>query len=136
MRPEVQDNGNTYYRPASRRFTSGKVDLNRSVPYRTGDIVLIDCRPFGPPFHAMVLDSRYEYDCCFPTIFFKIPFTDEYRITALKHKRFYKHAEVDFYEPMLSPLFRLRRVKPEEMTEEDEIFYEDKWNTERGEIDV
>ena len=37
-----------------------------------------------------------------------------------KYKRFYKHAEVGFYEPMLSPLFRLRRVKPEEMTEEDE----------------
>ncbi len=50
----------------------------------------------------------------------QLPFTDEYRITALKHKRFYKHAEVGFYEPMLSPLFRLRRVKPEEMTEEDE----------------
>ena len=121
MSPKAQDNGNTYYIPASRRLSSGEIDLNRSVPYRTGDIVRIDCRPFGPPFHAMILESRSLYDCCFPTIIFKVPFTDKWRMTSLKHKRFYKHAELGSYEPMLSPLYRLKKVKPEEMTEDDDI---------------
>ena len=120
MRPEVQDNGNTYYMPESRMFSSGNIDLNRSVPYRTGDIVKIDCRPFGPPFHAMVLESRELYDCCFPTIIFNIPFTDKWRVTSLKHRKFYKHTEVGSYEPMLSPLYRLRSVSPEEIDEDDE----------------
>ncbi|MCR5105615.1 MAG: hypothetical protein K6B68_14365 [Eubacterium sp.] len=102
MRPKVKDNGNTYFLPESRMYSSGIIDLNRSVPYRAGDIVQIDCRPFGPPFHAMILETKELYDCCFPTMIFKVPFTDEWRITALKHKRFYKHAEVGFYEPMLT----------------------------------
>ncbi len=121
MSPKAQDNGNTYYIPASRRFSSGEIDLNRSVPYRTGDIVRIDCRPFGPPFNAMILESRSLYDCCFPTMIFKVPFTDKWRMTALKHRSFYYHAELGSYESMLSPLYRLRRVKPEEMTKEDEV---------------
>ena len=118
-RPDVQENGNTYYMPASKRFTSGWRDLNRSVPYRTGDIVSIDCRPFGPPFHAVIVESAEAYDCCFPNMTFKVPYTDNWRIASLKHKRFYKDAEISSYCPMLSPLFRLRRVEPEEMTDED-----------------
>ena len=38
----------------------------------------------------------------------------------LKHRWLYKDTGWHIYEPMLSPLYRLRRVKEEEMSEEDE----------------
>ena len=41
-------------------------------------------------------------------------------MTALKHRRFYKHTEEGSYEPMLSPLYRLRSVSSEEIDEDDE----------------
>ena len=51
---------------------------------------------------------------------FRIPYTDKWRLTPLKHKRFFKDNESVNYTPILSPLYRLRRVAPEEMTEDDE----------------
>ena len=118
--PEQQDQGNTYYTPESRRFTSGETDLNLSTPYRPGDIVFIDCRPFGPPFHAMILEARDQYDCCFPRIIFRIPYTDKWTEQALIHRMLYKDAEIGNYRPMLSPLYRIRKVRDDEMTPEDE----------------
>ena len=118
--PKKQNHGNIYYMPESRQFSSGNLELNLPTPYKTGDIVLIDCRPFGPPFHAMILESRDQWDCCHPNIVFQVPYTDKWRITPLKHKRFFKHAELSSYAPMLSPLYRIRKVRREEMTEEDD----------------
>ena len=112
--------GGTIYFSSERRFSSGLSDMNFSTPFKTGDIVLIDCRPFGPAFKAMILESRHQYDCCFPNILFRIPYTDKWRLTPLKHKRFFKDNESVNYTPILSPLYRLRRVAPEEMTEDDE----------------
>lgn len=129
--PEIQENGNIYYtswgdrdfrrqnKRSRRRFMSGDGDLNLSTPYKPGDIVNIDCRPFGPPFHAMILEGRDQWDCCFPTIVFKVPYTNKWRLTSLKHKRFYYDAEINAYEPMLSPLFRIRKVKEAELTDDD-----------------
>ena len=122
--PEKQEHGNTYYMPKNREFADGDLDINIVTPYKAGDIVLIDCRPFGPPFHAMILESRHQYDCCFPNIVFRYPGTDEWSLTPLKHKRFYKDTGWHTYEPMLSPLYRLRRVRNEEMTEEDDKLLE------------
>ncbi len=106
--------------PESRQFSSGGLDLDLPTPYKTGNIVLIDCRPFGPPFHAMILESRDQWDCCFPNIVFRVPYTDKWRMTPLKHKFIFKHAELSSYVPMLSPLYRIRRVRREEITEEDD----------------
>ena len=108
--PKEQDNGNKYYMPESRRFTSGDLDLSIETPYQPGDSVYIDCRPFGPVFYAMILNARHQYDCCFPTILFKVLGTEAWRIEPLKHRRFYKDLELGTYEPMLSPLYRIRKV--------------------------
>ena len=117
LEPYEDESGNTYYRVVD---DDRRRDLNLSTPYKTGDIVLIDCRPFGEPFHAVILEAYDQFDCCFPNIIFKVPHTDEYRCTSLKHKMFYKDAEVGFYCPRLSPLYRLRTVKQSEMTKEDD----------------
>ena len=98
----------------------GELDLNLRTPFKTGDIVLIDCRPFGPPFHAVILESQNQFDCCFPNIVFNVPYTNDWRCTPIKHKRFYKDVEWGSYCPKLSPLYRLRTILPNEMTAEDE----------------
>lgn len=121
MRPDRQEHGNVWFLPDDREFFNGPLDLSVSTPFKVGDIVSIDCRPFGPPFHAVVVEARDQFDCCMPQVLFKMPFTDEYRISALKHKHFYKDAETRTYCPPLSPLYRLRSVKQEEMTKDDEI---------------
>ena len=131
--PYRQESGNIDYLPweagrtygkgeirKTRRFSpGGATDLNLSVPYKTGNIISIDCRPFGPPFHAMILDMGSQWDCCFPTIVFKVPYTNKWRLTSLKHKGLYHHAEINCYEPKLSPLFRIRKVNEEELTVDD-----------------
>ena len=121
MRPDRQEPGNVVFMPSDREFFNGPLDLTVSTPFKVGDIVNIDCRPFGPPFHAVVTEARDQFDCCMPQVLFKVPFTETWSISALKHKRFYKDVEMHDYFPPLSPLYRLRSVRPEEMTAEDEL---------------
>ena len=122
--PKKQEHGNTYYTHSNRQFTDGNLDLDISTPYRPGDIVLIDCSPFGPPFHAMILEARDQWDHCFPNIVFRIPFSSKWRLTPLKHKRFYIGESGLNYEPILSPLYRIRKVKEKELTKEDDRLLE------------
>ena len=131
-----EKNGHEYYMPEEGRFCGGVIDLCMSSPFKAGDIVSIDCRPFGPQFRALVVEGRDQHDCCFPTMLFEVPFTDKWEITALKHKMFYKDADGGTYEPRLSPLYRLRSVGEDELAEEDELLVKvSKWisgDEERG----
>lgn len=119
--PEKQEYGNIYHMPEDRRFTAGRLDLDLMTPYQPGDIVNIDCRPFEPPFHAMILEARNQFDCCFPRIIFRMPYTDKWTEQALKHRMLYKDAELSHYTPMLSPLYRIRKVRDDEMTSDDKL---------------
>ena len=118
---DIQDNGVVYFRPANREYFSGALDLSIETPFKPGDIVNIDCTPFGPPFHALIIEGRDQFDCCMPQVLFKMPYTDRWSLTALKHKRFYKSIELHTYEPPLSPLYRLRSVRDDELTEDDKL---------------
>ena len=121
--PVREKNGYTYYSAShgNQAFLGGRLDLNMPTPYKTGDIVNIDCRPFGPPFHALITEAHGQYDCCMPQILFKIPYTDKWKLESLKHKSFYKDAELHSYEPALSPLYRIRLVKKDELKKDDEL---------------
>ena len=121
LRVDRQKNGLIYYMSGNREFLGGTIDLTLSTPFKVGDIVYVDCRPFGPPFHALIIEDHMQFDCCLPQVFFKIPFTDKWAISALKHKHFYKDCGLYRYEPVLSPLFRLRKVRDDELTKEDEL---------------
>lgn len=121
MREDKQDNGVVYYLPENKEFYGGWLDLSFPTPFKLGDIVNIDCTPFGTPFHALITEAEHQFDCCMPQVLFKIPYTDRWAISALKHKHFYKEAEGYRYEPVLSPLYRLRLVREEELTEEDDL---------------
>lgn len=48
-------------------------DLNLRVPFEVGDIVTLDCRPFAPSAHAIILESERGgcADCCLPWVLSK-----------------------------------------------------------------
>lgn len=121
LRADRQKNGLVYYMPEDKEFFAGALDLSFVTPFRPGDIVNIDCRPFGPPLHALVVEGRQHYDYWFPQVLFRIPYTDYWQLSSLKHKRFYKDAELTHYCPPLSPLYRLRMVREDELSEDDEL---------------
>jgi len=110
-----------YFVPCDISFYEGDSDLTMQTPFKAGDIVNVDCRPFGPAFHALIVEGDYQSDCCMPQILFRIPGTDKWAVTALKHKMFYRNIECEYYEPVLSPLYRLRTVKEDEFIKEDEL---------------
>lgn len=43
-------------------------DLNVPTPFHVGDIVTIDCRPFAPPLHGLLLEEGDRSDCCLPSV--------------------------------------------------------------------
>lgn len=115
-----KENGNIYSLPDKRNYlNSGYID-NVSTSFKTGDIISVDCRPFGPPFNAIVLETKHQYDSCFPNILFQIPYTDEWSIAPLKSGGFYKDIECGRYYSPLSALYRARTVTSEELKNIDE----------------
>ncbi len=60
-----EKNGLKHYSDCNcdQRFIGGLSDLNMPTPYKPGDIVNIDCMPFGPPFHAVITEAHNQYDC-------------------------------------------------------------------------
>lgn len=121
LREEQEEDGAVSFMCEDNDFFGGRLDLNMDTPFKLGDIVNIDCTPFGPPFHALIFEARDQFDCCFPQVIFRMPFTDRWSTSSLKHKHFYKDAELSRYEPVLSPLYRLRKVKEDELAEDDEL---------------
>ena len=51
---EYRDEG-PYSRLPEHKYSSACIDLNIATPFRAGDIVRIDCRPFAPPVNALIL---------------------------------------------------------------------------------
>ena len=79
-------------------------DLNVRVPYRAGEIILVDILPFVAPFPAVIAEAeREEYtDCCSP----QIVYINQYgKIDAGA----LKHAPHSY--PRFSPLLRLEQYK-------------------------
>ena len=121
LEAELEDYGNIWYsRGEDRLYSESIFTLDHiSTPYSTGDIVKIDCRPFGPKFYALILEDRDQFDSCFPTMLFKVPYTDQWRCRGLKHGMFYKDAETSFYYPQLSPVYRLEKVYTENLDSDE-----------------
>ena len=75
--------------------------------------------PFGPAFHAMILEMPNGFGN--PYIVFRIPHSEKWRLAELRYKRFCKSVYPDLsYYPMLSPLYRLKFVNYNEMKDEDD----------------
>lgn len=86
-------------------FSSGN-NLNLPTPFRAGDILHVDCRPFAPKTIVTVTDNRYEFDCCNP----QCEYTGENgakKQGALKHSHIYKEDVIE----SVSPLYNLEWEK-------------------------
>lgn len=112
MTPYQDDLGNIYYRTETGYYNSSFRLGFYKTPYKSGEIVRIDCRPFGPPFNAIILEEDYS------TIMFKFPYTDIWSITSLKSGRFFKDAECKIFWSPLSAMFRVRYVEYDEELDE------------------
>ena len=86
-------------------FSSGN-DLNLPTPFRQGDELRIDCRPFAPETIVTVTDNHAEYDCCNPQCEY-IGENGERKYGALKHSRIFNDDVLE----CISPLYNLEWIK-------------------------
>lgn len=87
------------------------VHLNLPIPFKPGDIVALDCRPFAPVKPALLLEV--SDDCCGVQMLYEhdgMLNMDVYDTAALKHGHGYKDAWEHEYLHPLSYLYKLRRI--------------------------
>lgn len=77
-------------------------DLYLPVPFHPGDIVTVDCRPFAPVEHAVILEVGDNRDCCCLQAMFR-EYDGTWATGAVKHG----HIFPGFYSPGISPLYRI-----------------------------
>lgn len=88
-------------------------DLNLPVPFHAGDIVTVDCRPFAPVSHAVILEVGDNRDCCcLQALYRKSDGT--WDTGAVKHG----HIVPSFWQ--ISPLYRLASFHGQ-LTEEEHL---------------
>ena len=84
------------------RFVFPTKDVCCSTPFQPGDIVTLDPRPFAPPIHAVLLQTRR--DCCGLRGLY-CGFDGSWNDVAIYHRHGWD--EITGYEPILSPVYRL-----------------------------
>ena len=81
-------------------------DLNLPVPFKVGDVVTIDCRPFAPVRQVKITGIGDNHDCCSLQAEFYDNKEKEYKTGAVKHCFIFDNG----YRPNLSPLYRMSKV--------------------------
>ena len=100
-----------------RQFCSVCPDLNLPVPYRPGDVLFIDCRPYAPGAFYCRLKEVGD-DCCGIQCEY-VNSEGEIETGALKHgDYFFNHREVYQY---LSPLYKAKIVSKDELDWDDYV---------------
>ena len=90
------------------KYSSQCIHLNLPTPFKPGDIVRIDCRPFAPPVNALLVYSGPDWDCCSLLALFKSA-DGEYRSGAVKHAdMWWSNSGIDL---SVSPLYRIEIYK-------------------------
>lgn len=80
--------------------------LNLPVPFRPGDIVEIDCRPFAPVTRAVILEVGDNCGCCCLQALFPCG-KGRWSVGAVKHGHVYPR----YCYPAMSPLYRIARYR-------------------------
>ena len=98
------------------RWHRSSLDLNLPIPFKPGDIITLNCLPFRPVKHAVLLEVENR-DCCGVQMLYprknKITGDTILETGALKHGDGWEG-----YFPMLSSLYRLSKYKGELSGEE------------------
>ena len=92
-----------YFSSSRREYPDFSIynDVNLPVPFHAGDIVTIDCRPFAPVSHAVILEVGDNCDCCCLQALYYAG-NGTWDTGAVKHGHIMPH-----YGGKLSPLYRL-----------------------------
>jgi len=109
----------TYFRwkdcRADTPFNSYCPEPNLSAPFRPGDILNIDCRPFAPVKHALLLEVGDNRDCCCLQALCREEKSGCWITGAVKHRSLFSGPYID---PLYTPVYRLARftgdLPPEE----------------------
>ena len=102
------------FQPESRRYSEDGQHLNLPVPFCTGDIVRVDCRPFQPERPAVLLEVGDNTDCCCVQALCRGQ-NGTWMLGALKHGNLFSNVTC-----FLSPLYRLE-VCPKPLPESDRL---------------
>ena len=108
-----------YFRLPEHKYSSACIDLNIATPFRAGDIVRIDCRPFAPPVNALILYAGPDWDCCSLLALYRDD-KGRYRTGTVKHTDMWMHLRGD---NMISALYRIEAYDGE-LSEYDRIYKE------------
>lgn len=95
--------------PADYRYGES-TDLNLPVPFKVGDIVNIDCRPFAPVQQVRITETGDNHDCCSLQAEFYDKKEKEYKTGAVKHCFIF----TSNYRPYLSPLYKIETYDSKE----------------------
>lgn len=87
-------------------FSSGN-NLNLPTPFRAGDILHVDCRPFASKTIVTVTDNRSEFDCCNPQCEYTGE-NGEKEQGALKHSHIYKEDVIESVSPLYNLIWEKR----------------------------
>lgn len=107
---EVMDDGKIVYchwnDDDKERLVSHYHEPNLPIPFRTGDIIVVDCRPHLPRRLGVLTEIGDNCDCCCVQCLYitKDGYID---VGALKHKSTFKDL-IHSYD-VVSPLFRLEK---------------------------
>lgn len=85
-------------------------DLNIRVPFGVGDVVTLDCRPFAPLRHALVIEAEDEghAECCMPRVLHLDDCESKRRGEPIWTETGPKHASsLHLCMPGYSPLYRM-----------------------------
>lgn len=97
-------------------FSMSVKDVVLPTPFRPGDIVTLNVHPFGPPIHAVLLQTEPAWECCsFRGLYLGLD--DKWHDKAICHRHGWD--DVSGYEPMLSPMYRLSLCREEELLPEE-----------------
>ncbi len=100
---EEWKNEGPYMRFPDGKYSSDCVHLNLPTPFKPGNIVRIDCRPFAPPVNALIVYAGPDWDCCSLLALFRDK-DGYYRNSAVKHTDMFRHIGGD---NMISALYRI-----------------------------
>lgn len=105
------------FEPKTYRFSSDSQDLNLPIPFHVGDIVTIDCRPFQPVHHAVILEVGDNIDCCCVQALCSTE-TGTWILGALKHGNIFLNGF-----SFISPLYRLAECT-DLLPEQEKLLYQ------------
>lgn len=92
-------------------------DLNLITPFKTGDILTVDCSPYKPVKNILILENVTNEDCCSLQALYYDNNRKLFNIGAVKHASIYR----GLYRPSFSPLYRISKTNAA-LSGEEQIF--------------